>query len=81
MPSKLHIPGPGGKPLCGRQLVNDRSGRTQTDSGRSLAATLDQYMAELVKGKACRHCGREAGILPRIIRTVRAEAEEDNNDE
>lgn len=82
MSSKLHIPSPTpNKPLCGRQLVNDRTGRTQTDAGRSLAGSLDEYLAALSKRKACRHCGREAGIIPKIIRSARQDSNEEQTSE
>lgn len=68
--SKLHIPGPEGFALtsCGRQLNNHRADRAQDAKGASLAVSLTEYMDALKSRKACRHCGRASGILPRVIR-------------
>lgn len=81
MPSKLHIQlASTGKPLCGRQLVNHRSAREQTDAGRDFATNTEQFMTALGERKACRHCAREAGLIPRVTRTVRDEMDEGEGD-
>lgn len=55
-------------PLCGRQLNNHRSARSQDSVNATMAGTLEEYMAALADGKACRHCGRVAGLVPKLVR-------------
>ena len=82
MTSKLHLPGPGGKPLCGRQLNNHRAERVQrADRVRVAEATPEAplervFLAALLDGKACRHCGYASGLLVRV-----AERQETNEEE
>ncbi len=80
---KLHIPAAGAATACNRQLNNNRAGRAQTAANVSLATSLDEYLAALAKGQACRHCGREVGLVPKLVRVQRdANGEEgDESDE
>lgn len=88
--SKLHLPLSQGdsldsltvSPYCGRQLNNDRTGRAQTASQVSYAGSVDEYLEALRTGRpgACKHCGRAAGILPRLTRTVRDEQDSDGEE-
>lgn len=70
---KLHIPGPSGYAItaCGRQLNNHRNTRVQDTANVVLADTAGAYFDSLDKGKACRHCGRAVGLLPKIARSMR----------
>lgn len=83
MSGKLHLPGPGLTPTaCGRNLNNNRAGRSQTASNVIIAANLAEYMTALHDRKACRHCGREAGIIARVTRVSRDDQDEgDESDE
>lgn len=76
MASKLHIPGPGAGPLCGRQLNNHRSEGSQVSDRAVLAPTYEAFLTGLNEGKACRHCARAAGLLPRLVRGPRFEGDE-----
>ncbi len=79
---KLHLPGPAGlATACNRQLNNNRVGRAQTASNVVLAATADEYFQALRLGRACRHCGREAGLITRVTRVIRDEQDEDADSE
>ena len=84
MSGKLHIPGVSGNTtLCGRQLNNHRSARAQDAANATVATSLQQYLDALAQRKACRHCGRVAGILPKLVRVTRnTDSDEgDNSDE
>lgn len=77
---KLHIPGPGlQRTACARQLNNHRADRAQDAVGASLATNIHEYLTALADGKACRHCGRAAGIVPRITRAIADDEGEESN--
>ncbi len=81
---KLHIPGLGGRAAtaCARQLNNHRASRAQDAANATVATSLAEYSIALQDGKACRHCGRAVGLLPKLIRTVRTiNNEESEGDE
>lgn len=65
---KLHLPGPSGQPLCQRQLTR-LSPVAQGQRGLRLAG-LDEAGGlegvDLDPGHYCRHCLREAGLLPPV---------------
>lgn len=77
---KLHIPGSPGLTVtaCGRQLNNHRTTKAQDAIGAAVSTTAQEYLTALASGKACRHCGREAGLLPRLTRTVQNSEDSDN---
>ena len=89
--SKLHLPLSQGStldnltvsPYCGRQLNNDRTARSQTASQVSYAANVVEYLQALSTGKpgACKHCGRVAGLLPRLTQAARDEQDSDEGEE
>ncbi len=64
-------------PVCGRQLNNHRSARAQNSANAQFADTVEQYLAALAKGQACRHCGREAGLVPKLVRVQPQHEDED----
>lgn len=88
---KLHLESLGG-PLCGRQLNNHRETRSQIADKVQFASSTEQFLQALktgeyqdevaavfLKGGACRHCAREAGLLPRVTRAIAdGEGEETN---
>ncbi len=76
MTSKLHIDH-FGKPLCGRQLSNIRQDRAQVSTNAVFAQDAQAFMTGLDKGKSCRHCAREVGLLPKLVRVTRDEESED----
>lgn len=80
--AQLHLPSPVSVslPLCGRQLNNDREHRAQTVKQAVIAMDLDEFhraLGAIPRGKACKHCARSAGILPKLTRVVRTEEEEE----
>lgn len=69
-------------PLCGRQLNNHRGARAQDSVNAKMAITVEEYLVELSRGNACKHCGRVAGILPKLVRVSRdTDNEESDSDE
>ena len=81
MTSKLHLPGPGSAPLCGRQLNNHRASLQQVADKVQFTSTLEQF-GDALQGKsreqACRHCARVAGLLPKLVRGPRFEGDEED---
>lgn len=79
--SKLHIPGSDpSRPLCGRQLNNHRDSRAQLSDKVTIAGSYEEYLNGLGNGKACRHCGRVAGLVPKLVRRVREQEVDDEGD-
>lgn len=82
MSGKLHIPGPSGTATaCARQLNNHRDTRAQLADKVTIAATAEEYISALRDGKACRHCGRAAKLLPKITRAPTRHEGENDSDE
>lgn len=71
MPSKLHL-NISNKPACGRQLNNHREARAQLQDRALLVdfegfkVALGNSLLNLPGYKACRHCAKATGLLPRV---------------
>jgi len=89
MASKLHLPlltgGESGieslgiRPVCNRQLSNNRASRVQSIGSPAFAEGQAQFLAALLSGKACRHCAVASRLLVRTV--TRVVSEEDSEDE
>jgi hypothetical protein len=83
MPNRLHLHGPQGHPLCGRQLSPHRAERAQ-DQSTMIAGQEALFLAALhaPKPHACRWCARVAGLLSPVARArpmpgLESESEDD----
>ena len=81
MSQKLHIPSGFAATACGRQLNNHRDARAQDAANAAIASTTGEYLQALQDGKACRHCGRVAGLVPKLVRVTRNTSDEESEGE